>query len=257
MRVTCLKCGHQVELARPARGAMPVTGTCVCGQNYVYPRLVDTGVRPNERAAERSRFRAFRAAGVVRNVGGFALGLALLGILFFPLALAGAAVGLYCVTMLRGPVGRYSGRQAALWAVLMGVVVFVAEGAFFVSWWEESRRVEQANVQNSASDDLRALLRAERIYHATHDMYASLHALDYRPQFGEYTLYLAPDDFIPAVRDQHEVVDPLPPDLTPWLKKDGFLVVAVANLDDDAALDVWTLTSDGVIEHAANDTATP
>ena len=257
MRVTCLKCGHQVELARPARGAMPAAGTCICGQNYVYPRLVDTGVRPNERAAERSRFRAFRAAGVVRNVGGFALGLALLGILFFPLALAGAAVGLYCITMLRGPVGRYSGRQAALWAVLMGVIVFVAEGAFFLSWWEENRRTEQTNIQNTASDDLRGLLRAERIYHATHDTYVPLDKLDFQPQYGQYTLYLGPEDAMPAVRDQHQVVDPLPADLAPWVKKDGFLAVAVGNLDDDTALDVWTLMSDGTIEHVANDTTMP
>jgi hypothetical protein len=181
----------------------------------------------------------------------------LLGILFFPLGLAGAAVGLYCVTMLRGPVGRYSGRQAAMWAVLMGVAVFVAEGAFFVSWWEESRRVEQANTQNTASDDLRALLRAQRIYHATHDAYGPFHALEFQPQFGQYTLYLTPDDFLPAVRDQQQVVDPLPRDILPWVTKDGFLAVAVANLDDDAALDVWTLMSDGNIEHAANDATTP
>ena len=64
----------------------------------------------------------------------------LLGIFFFPLALAGAALGLYVITMLRGPVGRYSGRQAAIWATLIGVVVVLAEGAFFASWWEEVRR---------------------------------------------------------------------------------------------------------------------
>ena len=53
---------------------------------------------------------------------------------------------------------------------------------------------------------------------------------------GAYTLYLGPDEFLPATRDAHQVVDPLPPNLLPVLKKDSFLAVAVADLDDDPAL---------------------
>ena len=69
VRLTCLKCGHQFELAVNG-GGTGLRVNCVCGQDYSYPEVVNTGIRPNERAAERSRSRAFRAAGLVKNIGG-------------------------------------------------------------------------------------------------------------------------------------------------------------------------------------------
>jgi hypothetical protein len=254
MRQTCLKCGHQIEFAT---GDGTATGSCICGQDYVYPRVIDTGVRPNARAAERSRYRAFRAAGLVKNVGGFALGIALLGIVCFPMALVGAVIGLYVLTMLRGPVGRYSGRQAAAWAVTVGVVVFVSEGAFFVSWLQERRQREMAAIQETAGDDLRALLRAERLYRATAETYGPFKAFRFQPRYGQYTLYLGPDDFMPAIRDQHPVIDRLPAGFSPGVGPDSFTAVAVANLDDDADLDVWTLSSTGAIVQVQNDANSP
>jgi hypothetical protein len=254
MRQTCLKCGHQIEFAT---GDGTATGSCICGQDYVYPRVIDTGVRPNARAAERSRYRAFRAAGLVKNVGGFALGNAMLGIVCFPMALAGAAIGIYVLTMLRGPVGRYSGRQAAAWALTVGVVVFISEGAFFMSWLQERRQREMAAVQETAGDDLRALLRAERLYRATAETYGPFKAFHFQPRYGLYTLYLGPDDFMPAIRDQQPVIDRLPPGFTPGTGPDSFTAVAVANLDDDPDLDIWTLTSSGNIVQVQNDANNP
>jgi hypothetical protein len=46
MRLTCLKCGHQVELAT---GPQSVRSSCVCGQDYTNPEVINTGTRPNER----------------------------------------------------------------------------------------------------------------------------------------------------------------------------------------------------------------
>src|SRR5262245_58162807 len=124
--MTCLRCGHQSELA--TGGAAAGRLTCACGADYSLPDVRPTGTAPSERLAERSRSKAFRAAGVVKNVGGFALGIALLGILFFPLGLLGAIIGVYCLTMLRGPIGRYSGRRWAIVAVGIGTATFAIEG---------------------------------------------------------------------------------------------------------------------------------
>jgi len=170
VRHTCLKCGHQTELAL---GPANIRVNCVCGQDYTYPEVWNTGIRPNERAAERSRSRAFRAAGLVKNIGGFAFGLALLAILFFPLGVVAAGLGIYVLTMLRGPVARYSGRNAAMAAVGIGVGVFLIEGSVAWSWIEARRLMEMRALQSSASEDLRALLRAERLFRAGSDTYGT------------------------------------------------------------------------------------
>ncbi len=250
MRLTCLKCGHQFELvAAPADLRL----TCTCGNEYTYPEVIDTGIRPNERAAERSRSRAFRAAGLVKNVGGFALGLAGLGILFFPLGLAGAALGIYVLTMLRGPVGRYSGRRSAMAALGLGSVVFVVGLAFSYSWVQARRADRIRALQQSASEDLRALLRAERLYRASTDTYGTFKELRFTPQHGYYTLYLGPDDLLPGKRKGETVIDKLPADLQPSVSESSFLAVAIANVDDDPDLDVWTLDDTGRIEHVQDD----
>ncbi len=250
MRLTCLKCGHQVELAT---GAADQRISCVCGQDYTYPHVLNTGIRPNERAAERSRSRAFRAAGLVRNIGGFALGISLLSILFFPFGLVGAALGIYVLTMLRGPVGRYSGRRAALAALVLGVAVFAIEGAATASWLQARRERALDILQSSARDDLRGLLRAERLFRATHDRYGSFQEIRFTPPYGLYTLYLASNDVMAASRDGRPVTDPLPPVFQPGFAEGTFTAVAVANVDADEDLDIWVLSEGGTITHVAND----
>lgn len=252
MRLTCLRCGHQTELATAPAG---MRVACTCGQEYSYPEVHNTGIRPSERAAERSRSRAFRAAGLVKNIGGFAFGLAALGILFFPLGLAGAALGLYVLTMLRGPVGRYSGRHAAMGAVALGTLVFALGAGFTYSWVQGRRQARIDTLQQSASEDLRALLRAERLFRAGSDTYGTFKELRFTPTHGRYTLYLGADDYLPGKRGGEAIADPLPPDLQPSVSEDAFTAVAVANLDDDPELDVWALQHTGEMQHVQDDDA--
>lgn len=250
MRLTCLKCGHQMEVAT---GANDLHLRCVCGQDYSSPDVFNTGICPNERAAERLRSRAFRAAGLVKNMGGFALGVALLGVLFFPIALIGAAVGIYTLTMLRGPLARYSGRRSAWAAVAVGVAVFAGEGSLFVTIVRARQIQKLETTQQSVSEDLRALLRAERLYRATRDTYGSFRELAFKAPSGRYTLYLGADESLAAVRDGEEIVDPLPAVLEPGLSESSFTAVAVANLDGDDFVDIWLLSDLGDITHVAND----
>lgn len=252
MRLTCLKCGHQIELATAPEG---IRLSCTCGQEHSYPEVHNTGIRPNARAAERSRSRAFRAAGLVKNIGGFALGLSLLGIIFFPFGLVGAALGLYVLTMLRGPVGRYSGRRSALAALGLGAAVSALGPALTLSWIDGHRRAHLVSLQQGAADDLRALLRAQRLFRASNDTYGSFKEFRFLPQHGQYTIYLGADDFLPARRDGQTVVDPLPAELQPMVAESSFTAVAVGNIDDDPDLDIWVLTDDGRPEHVRSDVA--
>lgn len=226
---------------------------CTCGTSLAPPEVVDTGIRPSERLAEKLRFKAFRAAGLVRNVGGFALGCSLLGILFFPLGIVGALVGTYVLTMIRGPLGRYSGRRQAILAIAIGVSAFFIEGAIAISYVEHraAKRVEL--FQTSVTDDLRALLRTQRLYFASYDAFGTFKDFRYVPRHGLYTLYLGPTDTIAAMRDKRAIVDPLPANFAPHVKKRSFMAVAVANLDDDPDFDVWTLDDKGEIIHAHDD----
>lgn len=249
--MTCLKCGHQIELAH---GPNPRV-SCPCGLEFNHPAVVNTGTRPSARAAERSRYRAFRAAGVVKNVGGLALGISLLGILFFPLGLVGAAIGIYVLIMLKGPQRRYSGRGQAMTAVMMGAGVFVLEGALLLQWMERRHLQNMATVQRGAAEDLKRLLRAQRLHRATEDAYGAFSDFRFRPAYGTYTLYLGlgPGEMLAARRDEQEVWDPLPEAVTPMVEADAFTAVAVANIDNDPGLDVWVLTHDGRPRHVFND----
>ena len=248
MRLTCLKCGHQFEL--PTDQPSETHLRCVCGQEHTQPLVLNTGTRPNEKAAERSRSRAFRAAGVAKNMGGFALIISLLGILCFPLGLIGACFGLYVLVGLRGPMARYSGRRQAIAALGLGLIVFVGEGIAVRSWFEVRKAREMRDIQNSALEDLRALVRAQKLYRATNDRYGSLREIGYTPRFANYTLYLSSDDYIPAIRDGNPVTDPLPDWLKPVVGVNSitFTAIAVGRLGKSEEFDVWSVTDSGHIE---------
>ncbi|MBC7794848.1 MAG: hypothetical protein H7Z43_14175 [Clostridia bacterium] len=189
----------------------------------------------------------------MKNIGGFAMGLAFLGILFFPLALVGAVLGMYVLTMVRGPLGRYSGRNAALVAITVGIGVFATEMSMVWSYLAHRRTDNIVARQTSASDDLRALLRTQRLFRAAQDRYGSLKESHFQPRGGAYTVYLGADDYIPAIRDGQTVTDALPPGLHPKITPESFTAYAVANLDGDPELDIWSVDDTGDIKHLIND----
>lgn len=258
MRQTCLKCGHQVDLA-PGESVAPEV--CVCGCNFGEACALEMGVYPSVRAAEELRASAFRAAGLVRNVGGFALSVALMGILVFPLGLLGAALGLWALVSLRGPMGRYSGRISAIWASVLGLIFFFGEGAMWMAWRQQRQIDNTTCMQQTASEDLRDLLRAQRLFRATSERFGHFADLQFRPRHGLYTLYLSSEDHLAAHRGNREVVDKLPEDLPsghqPEVHPSAFVAVAVANLDSDDALDVWAVNAAGDIVHVRSDAPTP
>jgi len=252
LRLTCLKCGHQFDVANGPGGQ---TIGCVCGMQFEAPEVLNTGVQPSEHAAERLRRKAFRAAGLVRNVGGFALGISALGVLFFPLGLLGAAIGIYCVTMVRGPLGRYSGRNLAIAAITLGVAAFATEGALATSYLLDRREAERLMIQQSVREDLKELRRAQIYYHAANERYGDFKDVAFEPKAGHYTIYLTRDSWVAATVDGAEKVYPLPEGFEPSVDVESYRAVAVANLDGDPELDIWTLSAGEAPTHAVDDLA--
>lgn len=219
------------------------------------------GVQPSLRAAEQLRARAFRAAGLVRNVGGLALFVAICGFVIFPLGFLGAALGLWVILSLKGPIGRYSGRTAAIWAVVLGMSGFLGEGFLCWQWLQQRQQANVEELQVAVREDLRDLLRAQRLYHATTEHFGTFSQLHFKPRHGQYTLYLTSSDLLPAHRKQQPIVDKLPTDLpevyTPNVVPHAFVAVAVANLDEDPDLDIWAINQEGNIAHVRSDAAVP
>lgn len=250
MRLTCLTCGHQFDVQGKAadKGIQ-----CVCGAQHVCPEVVDTGTCPNEKAAERSRAKAFRAAGLSKNVGGFALWLSLIGIVLFPIGLVGALLGLYVLVGLKGSIRRYSGPITAMIATGVGLIIFFGEGLLVLHWIEARSQERIATAQAGVADDLKTLLRAQRLYRVSNETYGTFQDFRFKPIYGKYTYYLRPDSLVEAKRDGETIADPIPQGLLADVDKDAFTALAVANLDRDEFLDVWQLTHGGSIVHLADD----
>ncbi len=250
MRLTCLKCGQQYELAPDNDKALD---ECVCGNTLEPVVEMHRGVEPNEGAAVRSRQKAFHAAGIARNVGAYALGISLLGVLFFPLGIVGAGVGIYCLTAIRGPLAVYSGKRTAALGVILGIAIFVAEGMALMSWIEGHETKRLIAMQAGVASDLKSLRRTQVLYHANHDGYGGFDDFRFKPATRGHTIFLGPDDLLPAIRDGEQITDPLPEGVSPQIGLEDFTAVAVANFDEDPALDVWIMTASGEPRHIADD----
>ncbi len=261
MRLTCLKCGQQYEVELDPGAIDPPPGvvrndqdfSCVCGNEIPADNHRPAVVFPNARAAERSRSRAFQAAGLVKNVGGFAITVALLGMLFFPFGLVGAAIGIYCLTMIRGPLRRYSGRRLAAGAIVLGLATFVIEGTMVMRWLDDKRVQRLERAQHGASEDLKILRRSQVHFHASNGTYGTFDELRYEPRVGWHTIYLGKEDLMQAERDGESIGDPLPEWVVPAVSDTNFTAVAVANLDGDDTLDVWLMTALGAPVHLSDD----
>ena len=254
MRLTCLNCGHQVVIT-PQKAEEEQYSYCVCGKEHVYPDLVDTGTRPNEWAADRSRARAFRAAGVVKNTGATALWASFVGLLCFPFTLVGVAVGTYVLGFLPPPIRVYSGYRKAIAAVIIGLVGFAGEGLLMQRWLGEKTQETTSLVQETAPDEMAAVLRAQRLFFKENGRYGALNEIPYSPLYGDYSVYLSPTDFIGATVSGKEIVHPLPMNYLPYVSPKRFLGVGLSNLDDDPQLDIWMVSETGRIVHEVDDTA--
>ena len=246
MLLTCLKCGNQT----PCGYSTAVHDMeCVCGIHHSTPIVVDAGVQPSLRLAERTRARAFRAAGVVSNIGGTALMIASFGVLFPLFGFVGAVVGAYQLIAFHGAKGRYSGRQSAIAAIIVGLILGTVGSSIWYGKWLERHQRELASRQSGAKSDLRNLLRAQRLHHAIEGRYGTFEECAYVAKDGTYTIHLAADELSPGIGG----AEPLPDEVKVFVFQNKFQAAAVTNLDDDETLDVWVIDQTGKLRNHSND----
>ncbi|RYF10922.1 MAG: hypothetical protein EOO40_04250 [Deltaproteobacteria bacterium] len=252
MRLTCLRCGRRLESLDQAALAAPAA--CACGAAPPPGLQLAQRIEPEVALAEQARRHAFWAAGTVRNWGHIAQRLCLLGLLVFPLALAGALLGLLVLFGLRDPQRRYSGHRQAAWAVLAGLLICTGQAAVLRPLWCRWQAAHGHAERLAVADSLRALRRAELLHFAAHSSFAKFSQLPGGgPAPGPYTLYLGPDTFKHARRQGVAVLDQLPVLAQPHLWRDGFVAVAVQQRAPRAPPDVWSINEAGVLLHLAAD----
>jgi hypothetical protein len=251
MRVTCLRCGQQVELQDTFKNAVV---KCLCGGSIHPKNIVRTGIHPNPQAAQKLREHAFVASGMVHNVGGLAFTLSLFGILFFPLALAGTAVALYQIIHLKGPVGLYSGRRKALWSLVLGPIIFFGEGIFIYQHYQQEKVHKMFYAHVSAFKDLQRFQGLQDTFFKDTGRYGTFNDIRFESLLEEYTLYLDDHTFLPAAKVSPHT---LPDSVKPHLSHDTYQIVAIANLDSDPQLDIWAMGPRGPPMLIQDDTNEP
>jgi hypothetical protein len=252
MRLTCLKCGQQIELSTWEARNEPYT-YCVCATEHVIPHVSGPSTFPSDRAAVATRTRAFRAAGIAKNTGRVALSVSLAGSLLFPLSLLGIGMGTFVHAGLPEPLRIHSGFRQAIAAIVAGVLILVLQIWFLANWFEDRSSLETSLIQEMAQDELVKLRRVQLRFHEENGRYGKFSELDFNPIYGRYTLYLDHDDFIEARDENGTVQHNLPFEFVPTVRKDSFRAVAVNNLDDDSELDIWVIEDNGRLVHEVDD----
>ena len=251
MRLTCLKCGHQFQVS-VVDAQLEGYGYCLCGTEHVFPDVITPGIFPSDRAAEISRTRAFRAARVVKDIGGWSLKLTLFGIVGVGLAPLGALLGLYVVLGLPKAIRPYSGYRSALAAI--GVGLFVSLAQFYIAQrvMIRSDAKDVTFARSTVEDELRRLHTLQTQFFETHGRYGGFAELNYAPQYGQQTIYLSLTD-VSLANDERSREVRLPSKFVPYVDKASFKAFAVMDLDADPQADVWSLDHHGNIAHELDD----
>jgi len=252
MRLTCLKCGQQIELSSWEARHESYT-YCVCATEHVIPHVSGPSTFPSDRAAVATRTRAFRAAGIAKNTGRVALSVSLAGSLLFPLSLLGIGMGTFVHAGLPEPLRIHSGFRQAVAAIVAGILILVLQIWFLAGWFEDRSSLETSLVQEMARDELVKLRRVQLRFHEENGRYGSFSELDFNPIYGRYTIYLEHNDFVKGRNNSGPVQHDLPFDFVPMLQPGAFRAVAVNNLDDDPELDIWVIDDGGRLVHEVDD----
>lgn len=105
--------------------------------------------------------------------------------------------------------------------------------------------------QSEAKANLKGLYVAHQSYLLeTGEPGTDFETIGFDPELGRrYTYHLGSG----VIVSDREPQVPLPPDIEAWLGEGGFRAAAVANIDGDEMLDVWTISEDGYPENPYDD----
>ena len=251
MRLTCLKCGHQFQVS-VVDAQLEGYGYCLCGTEHVFPDVITPGIFPSDRAAEISRTRAFRAARVVKDIGGWAFKLTLFGIVGVGLAPVGALLGLYVVLGLPKAIRPYSGYRSALMAIGVGAFVSLTQLYLAQHLMTRSDAKDVTFARSTVEEELRRLHTLQAEFFERNGRYGGFAELDFASQYGQQTIYMSLTD-ISLADDQRSREVRLPSKFVPYVDKLSFKAFAVMDLDSDPQADVWSIDHHGNLAHELDD----
>jgi type IV pilus assembly protein PilA len=128
--------------------------------------------------------------------------------------------------------------------VVLGILAAIAIPDFL--------RFQAKAKQSEARQNLAMIYTEQAGYRAEHDRYASdFDEIQWKPAGTTRYAY-----FLPGQALQPRIGGPfeLPADVKPYAGKNGFMAVAVGNVDNDATLDVWVITEQKELKNLVNDT---
>ena len=251
MRLTCLKCGHQFQVS-VVDAQLEGYGYCLCGTEHVFPDVITPGIFPSDRAAEISRTRAFRAARVVKDIGGWALKLTLFGVVGVGLAPLGALLGLYVVLGLPKAIRPYSGYRSALAAIGVGLFVTVAQIFVAQRVMVRSDAKDVTFARSTVEEELIRLHELQTKFFEENGRFGGFAELNFVSTYGQQTIYMSLTD-ISLADDQRSREVRLPSKFVPYVDKESFKAFAVMDLDSDTQADVWSIDHHGNLAHELDD----
>lgn len=133
----------------------------------------------------------------------------------------------------------------------IGLVMVMVLMGLLGSGCPQYRAYQAEARQAEAETSLGAVFVSEIAFFGEHDRYGLTFAeISWAPEPGHVYAYFLADDVI-----QPEQGGPysLPAGVKTYVNEEGFQAVAVANLDDDAQLDVWAVNQDKELVHVRDD----
>ena len=251
MRLTCLKCGHQFQVS-VVDAQLEGYGYCLCGTEHVFPDVITPGIFPSDRAAEISRTRAFRAARVVKDIGGWALRLTLFGIVGVGLAPLGAILGLYVVLGMPRAVRPYSGYRSTLGAIGVGIFVTIAQVYLAQHLITRSDARDVTFARSTVGEELTRLHELQQEFFKIHGRFGGFTELNFEQEYGQQTIYMSLTD-VSLADDQRSRDVRLPSKFIPYVDNESFKAFAVMDLDSDPQADVWSIDHHGNLAHELDD----
>ncbi len=250
MKLTCLHCGKQIEQARNAGSS---TLPCDCGRDVTSPSVLATGIRPSSRAADRARYRAFLSAGLINDRWQSAVISAICALFLPPLAIASTIISITVLRSKAGSLARYAGYRAARLALILGLFnALISSGAYY-HFYQAHELKNQRYWQKTAARDLRALGAAQSSFSSSYGHFGSFKEIAFIAPEGLYTLCMGHELKKPRSGPLKAVA--ACPDLADAASDNNFRALAIADLDGDGKLDIWSINEDGTITHVQDDLA--
>jgi type II secretory pathway pseudopilin PulG len=160
-------------------------------------------------------------------------------------SLIGPILGIVALLRINREPG-LAGRGLAIAAIVTPLILLPVQAAIAIP---NFIRFQARSKQSECKANLRALFAAQRQHRDAKGQYAtSLEELGFRvPRGNRYAYLLSATDFIPVdPRYSGAVAIDVPDQAAKFgvgASSDGFLAACVGNIDNDATLDVWTISS--------------